>query len=65
MKIVPVAINHVLVHLDNGEILDINDGTSTKEGTFNVRLEEPTERRITAVTSITYDSTIRIKMYGL
>ncbi|KKN75197.1 hypothetical protein LCGC14_0383560 [marine sediment metagenome] len=45
MKIQPVAINHILIYLDNGETLDINDGTLTPSGgTLNMVLPPPTDR---------------------
>ncbi|KKM96411.1 hypothetical protein LCGC14_1178380 [marine sediment metagenome] len=36
MKIEGMATNRVLIHLDNGEILDVNDGTGTSGGTINI-----------------------------
>jgi len=30
MKITPMANNHIHLELDNGDILDINDGTNTE-----------------------------------
>ena len=62
MKITPVAINHCLLELDNGEILDVNDGTAVPKGTITLRLLEPTENRMIVATSITYDATVRISM---
>ena len=45
MKIQPIATNHIHIHLDNGEILDINDGTLVPSGGFlNIMLVRPTNK---------------------
>lgn len=31
MKVIPLAINHVELELENGAILDVNDGTSVRK----------------------------------
>jgi len=39
MKVQPIAFNHIYLHLDNGEVIDVNDGTSTpSNGTLNLAL---------------------------
>ncbi|KKK80842.1 hypothetical protein LCGC14_2819450 [marine sediment metagenome] len=62
MKIIPVALNHCIIELDNGEFLDVNDGTSVPKGTVVFKLMDPTEKRLIVATSITYDATVRISM---
>ena len=45
MKVQPIAFNHILLHLDNGEILDINDGTSAPTyGQLNIVLPPPSNK---------------------
>ncbi len=60
MKILPVAINHCIIELDNGERLDINDGSSVLGGYVNIQLLEPTKRRLVVCTSTQYDATVRL-----
>ncbi len=60
MKVIPVAINHIFLELDNGEIIDVNDGTSVPKGALTIRLADPTERYIITSTSTTYDATTRL-----
>lgn len=64
MKVQPVAINHILLHLDNGEILDINDGTLTPSGgILAVRLTDPTDKQMITSTSTTYDGIVRLEFH--
>ena len=45
MKVIPVAYNHIHLELDNGEILDINDGTSTpNSNNLMIQLSRPSDR---------------------
>ena len=44
MKVTPVAYNHIHMELDNGEILDVNDGTSATDGAVLIKLSHPTDR---------------------
>ena len=60
MKIIPVALNHCIIELDNGEFLDVNDGTSVSKGTVILKLMDPTEKRLIVVTSTMYDATVRL-----
>jgi hypothetical protein len=40
MKIISIAVNHIQLELDNGEVLDINDGTRPKfDGVVAIRYE--------------------------
>ena len=43
MKVQPIAVNHIHLILDNGDIIDVNDGSSTKEGYLTLRLGYPTD----------------------
>lgn len=61
MQIIPQSFNHIKLILDNGEILDINDGTKTKNGNFIVKLDEPTHAILVPLLSVSYDAAIRIK----
>jgi len=38
MKVIPVAINHMLLELEDGSLLDIND--ETLNGQLHIKLEE-------------------------
>ena len=62
MKIIPVAFNHCIIELDNGEFIDANDGTLAPKGTFTLKLMEPTEKRLIIASSITYDASVRLQM---
>ena len=62
MKIIPVAINHCFIELDNGEIIDANDGTAVPKGTLTLRLLEPTKKRLVTATSLEYDASVRLFM---
>ncbi len=60
MKIIPIAFNHCIIELDNGEKLDVNDGTSVLKGTVTLKLIDPTEKRLIVVTSTIYDASVRL-----
>ncbi len=60
MKITPIAANHCRIELDNGELLDVNDGSSVQGGYVNIQLMEPTKRRLVVCTSTQYDATVRL-----
>ena len=62
MKIISVAANHIIIELDNGEFIDINDGTSVFRGTVTLKLMDPTDKRLIVMTSMTYDAAVRISM---
>ncbi len=59
MKVIPLAVNHIAIELDNGEVLDVNDGTKV-DNTVTIRLESPTQRRMVTCTSVTYDASVRL-----
>ena len=59
MNVIPIATNHIAVELDNGEVLDINDGSKV-DNAVTIRLESPTQRRMVVCTSITYDASVRL-----
>ncbi len=62
MKVQPIAFNHILLFLDNGEILDINDGTGVPKGALTIKLSTPTKRQLIVSTSTTYDGAVRLLM---
>jgi hypothetical protein len=43
MKIIPLAVNHFLVELNTGAILDVNDGTP--QSGLHIKLEEAYKTR--------------------
>jgi len=45
MKVQPIAFNHIYLHLDNGEIIDVNDGTSSPSyGILSLTLSIPSDK---------------------
>ena len=64
MKIQPLAYNHIQIRLDNGETLDINDGTKIHKGNVTIKLLDPTKRQIASSYSTQYDATVRVEFYG-
>ena len=62
MKITPIAYNHCIIELDNGEVIDVNDGTKIPKGLLTLKLKSPTDKRMIVVTSITYDASVSLYM---
>ncbi len=62
MKIILMATNYILLKLDNGEIIDVNDGTSVPKGALTVKLKEPTKMKMIISSSVTYDASVRLLM---
>lgn len=62
MKVTPIAYNHIHIELDNGEILDVNDGTKAPKGGIRIQLIKPTDFRMVVSTPVTYDGTVTLEM---
>ncbi len=62
MKVLSMALNHIVLELDNGELIDVNDGTSVPKGVLTMKLQDPTTKRLIVMTSITYDASVRLGM---
>ncbi len=60
MKIIPIAKNRCFIQLDNGEILDFNDGSSVPKGTVTIQLMSPTVARMVTIIPTQYDGSVQL-----
>ena len=40
MKIIPLAVNHVLIEFDGGAVIDLNENTGSKSNSMRIGLDE-------------------------
>jgi len=51
MRIVPIAVNHLIIELESGVTLDVNDGTASRSGGILALkiIENPKKMKIEAL----------------